>query len=102
MRLHVLVSLGALCLALPALAAAGELAPGVRLTADGKIIDVPVGHLVPCAMDWNADGNKDLVVGQFSGGRIRLYLNHGTDASPVFKDYSFLHAGGKEIRLPAG
>ena len=41
-------------------------------------------------------------VGQFRGGKIRLYLNHGTDDSPVFKEYSFLHAGGKEISLPAG
>jgi hypothetical protein len=102
MSVRNLVLLGALCLALPCCGAMAELGPGVRVAADGEAIDVEIGHLVPCAMDWNADGKKDLVVGQFSGGKIRLYLNHGTDASPVFKDYSFLHAGGKEIRLPAG
>ena len=75
---------------------------GVKLEADGEVIDVEVGHLVPCALDWNGDGNKDLIVGQFSGGRIRLYLNQGTDAKPEFGASTFLKAGGKEIRLDAG
>ena len=57
---------------------------------------------MPCALDWNDDGKKDLVVGQFSGGKIGLYLNEGTDGAPVLKNAGFLHAGGAEIRLPAG
>ncbi|MBM4034258.1 MAG: hypothetical protein FJ291_21125 [Planctomycetes bacterium] len=92
---------GLLCL-LCAAALAGALQEGVRLEADGKAIDVEVGHLVPCALDWNGDGKKDLVVGQFAGGKIRLYLNQGTDAAPAFKDSSFLQAGSKEISLPCG
>ena len=75
---------------------------GVKLQADGKTIDVEVGHLVPCALDWNGDGAKDLIVGQFSGGRIRLYLNHASDAEPKLGASTFLKAGGKEIRLDAG
>lgn len=84
------------------LAASAALEDGVKLAADGKVIDVDVGHLVPCSVDWNEDGRKDLIVGQFSGGRIRLYLNRGTDAEPAFTDFTYLRAGGKEIRLPAG
>lgn len=38
-------------------------------------------------MDWNADGRKDLLVGEFEG-YIRVYLNTGTNASPLFGDYS--------------
>ena len=75
---------------------------GVKLKANGEPIDVRIGHLVPCVLDWNNDGKKDLIVGQFSGGKIRLYLNQGTDDEPQFKEFSTLEAGGKEISLPAG
>jgi hypothetical protein len=92
----------ALALCLLAAAEAAEFQPGVKLEADGKPIDVEIGHLVPCVVDWNGDGKKDLIVGQFAGGKIRLYLKQGTDNAPVFKDFSYLQAGGKEISLPAG
>jgi len=82
--------------------ALAELREGVKLKADGGDIDVKIGHLVPAVMDWNGDGKKDLIVGQFSGGRIRVYLNRGTDKAPLLKDFSLLRAENKEIRLPAG
>lgn len=90
----------AFALALSAALAAFE--QGVRLKTNNEAIDVEIGHLVPCVTDWNSDGKKDLIVGQFSGGKIRLYLNRGTDKEPVFKDFEFLKAGGDEISLPAG
>ena len=80
----------------------GDLQEGVKAQADGQAIDVKIGHLVPAVLDWNGDGKKDLIVGQFGGGRIRVYLNEGTDAKPTFKSFKFLEAGEKEIRLPAG
>lgn len=83
-------------------AAEPKLRQGMKLKAAGKPIDIEVGHLVPCVSDWNSDGKKDLIVGQFSNGAIRLYLNQGTDTEPVFNDFSFLQAGGKPIRLDAG
>jgi hypothetical protein len=79
-----------------------DLGPGVRLEADGKPIDGEVGHLVPVVTDWNGDGKKDLLVGQFGSGMIRLYQNRGTDAEPAFKEPTVLEAGGKAIKLPAG
>ncbi len=75
---------------------------GMKLQAAGKPIDIKTGHLVPCVSDWNSDGNKDLIVGQFTKGAIRLYLNQGTDTEPVFNDFSFLQAGGKPIKMDAG
>lgn len=93
----VTVSLG-----ISAWAAPPALGPGVPVEADGKPINVKIGHLVPAVADWNGDGKKDLIVGQFDGGRIRLYLNTGTDAAPAFAGFSGLQAGGAEIRLPAG
>ena len=75
---------------------------GVRIEAAGKPIDIEIGHLVPRACDWNNDGKKDLLVGQFRDGAIRLYLNQGTDTAPVFEDFAVLKAGGKPIKLDAG
>ncbi len=104
MRFNVLALLVALWLALLNCTSFSAMQEGVLLEANGKTIDVDIGHLVPCVTDWNNDGKKDLIVGQFSGGKIRLYLNtnHGTDSDPKFKNFSYLHAGGKEISLPAG
>ena len=102
MRMGLVAGFVAFCLALWCASAFAAMEPGAKLEADGKVIDVRVGHLVPCVMDWNADGKKDLIVGQFSGGKIRLYLNQGSDSAPAFKDFSYLHAGTKEIHLPAG
>jgi hypothetical protein len=93
-------------LSLPLLALAGagpiELAPGRKIEAGGRPIDIRVGHLVPAVTDWNGDGRKDLLVRQFLRGRIRLYLNEGDEGRPVFKTSRFLKAGGKVISLPAG
>jgi hypothetical protein len=83
-------------------AAEPRLREGIMIQAAGKPIDIEVGHLVPCVTDWNSDGKKDLIVGQFANGAIRLYLNEGTDEEPVFGDSSFLQAGGKPIKLDAG
>ncbi len=74
----------------------------MKLKADGKTINVSGGHLVPCATDWKGDGRKDLVLGQFSGGRISAFLNRGTDAAPELGPGTELQAGGKPIRLEAG
>ena len=75
---------------------------GFKIAAGGTPIDVKVGHLVPDVVDWNNDGKKDLVVGQFKEGAIRLYLNEGTDSKPVFGEFSLLAAGEKPIKLDAG
>lgn len=88
--------------ALLASAAPPAFEEGVRLQAGGRDIEVDIGHLVPCVADWNGDGRKDLIAGQFLEGRIRLFLNTGTDAAPVVRDSVFLKAGGADIRLPCG
>ena len=47
----------------------------------------------PAAVDWNRDGKKDLLVGEYSG-RIFYFENKGTDADPVFNGFLYLFAGG--------
>lgn len=37
-------------------------------------------------VDWNNDGKKDLVIGNCQGA-VKLYLNNGTNAQPVFGGY---------------
>jgi hypothetical protein len=48
---------------------------------------------VPFVADWNNDGRKDLLVGQ-ADGTVRLFLNNGTDAAPVFDAGQFLQIAG--------
>jgi hypothetical protein len=79
-----------------------ELLEGVKVESEGKPISIEIGHLVPCVADWDGDGKKDLIVGQFSGGKVRLYLNKGSDEAPEFKGFEYMTAGGKEISLPSG
>ncbi len=53
-------------------------------TAGQGMIDVKVdGYAVPVVFDWNIDGKKDLIVGDFHG-RVWFFANTGTDAAPVF------------------
>ncbi len=44
-------------------------------------------------MDWNNDGKKDLITGE-RDGFVRVYLNAGSDANPVFSGYSHVQVGG--------
>jgi len=76
--------------------------PGVIIKINGEPLNVKTGHSVPTVADWNNDGKKDLITGQFHQGRILLLLNRGTDANPVFTNYKLMEAGGSQIKLPAG
>jgi hypothetical protein len=52
--------------------------PPVRLKADGVPVRVEApGFAAPCWADVDGDGKKDLLVGQFNGGKIRVYKNLG-------------------------
>ena len=62
-----------------------------------------IGHTCsPEVVDWNNDGKKDLLVGTFSQGKIKLFLNQGTDADPVFDGGEFLQAAGVELHAGSG
>ena len=57
---------------------------------------------VPTAVDWNIDGNKDLVIGSFTNGYIFLYLNQGTDLNPVFNGGGKILSSGTAITTSYG
>ena len=72
---------------------APDLAPPVQVTANGKPIDVErIGHAAPFVGDFDGDGKPDLLVGQFSGGKLRVYRNVGTAGKPKFGDYEWFKA----------
>jgi len=71
----------------------------VKVPAGG--VDLDVGsYSIPKVWDWDNDGRKDLIVGQATGGYVRLYLNSGTDAAPVFTTFTYIQADGANIAVP--
>jgi hypothetical protein len=76
MKRRLLAAFGLLCS--PALCGAAEFERPVRLEADGVAVRVESpGYAAPCLADVDGDGAKDLLVGQFHKGKIRLFKNQG-------------------------
>lgn len=80
------------------LASAAEFQPPFRLVADGVPVRVESpGYAAPCWADIDGDGKKDLLVGQFSQGKIRVFKNLGGNKLAPGK---WLQAGGKDAEIP--
>jgi hypothetical protein len=91
-------------------------AQGQRLVAGGKPIDVTTGHASPYVYDFNGDGKRDLLVGEFGSGvfrgetttdnsvvnaRLRIYLNTGTNDLPRYGSFKYLQGGGENASVPS-
>ena len=75
----------------------------VHVMAGGSPLDVQrVGHAAPCFNDFDGDGLKDLLVGQFEEGWLRIYRNQGTNAQPQFSGHEWFRAGADLGRVPTG
>jgi len=81
---------------------ADEFAPPVRVEAAGKPIDTEVGHAGPLVSDFDGDGVKDLLVGQFGQGILWIYRNEGTDAQPKLAAGVKFKDGNEDGRVPTG
>ncbi len=84
----------------PTASAPIRLAPPVRLKAGDAFIDMGehVAHAGPAFLDFDADGVRDLVVGNFSGS-FALFRNAGSAREPKLESRGFLEAEGKEVRI---
>jgi hypothetical protein len=74
----------------------------VALEAGGKVIDVNTGHAAPWVADVDGDGVRDLLVGQFGGGKVLFFKNSGTDEKPKLEKGVFVKAGGVDATVPYG
>ena len=79
-----------------------ELESPVRLEAAGKPIDTDIGHAAPFVCDFDGDGVKDLLVGQFGGGILWIYLNEGTNSQPKLTAGVKFKDGKEDGRVPSG
>ena len=103
MRIIIFAALGALiCICTGALwADAPRSAQAVQLYNGANPLDVGKNS-IPCVVDWNNDGRKDLLMGEFTYGYITLYLNSGTDLNPVFNFGTKVQSGGAPITVTYG
>ncbi|MCJ7674353.1 MAG: VCBS repeat-containing protein [Sedimentisphaerales bacterium] len=79
-----------------------ELKPPVRLEAAGKPIDTEIGHAAPFVCDFDGDGVKDLLVGQFGDGLLWIYRNEGTNSEPKLAAGVKFKDGKEDGRVPSG
>jgi hypothetical protein len=93
----------AAALALPAEGAPSrQLMPPTRLEAAGKPIDTAVGHAAPFVGDFDGDGVRDLLVGQFGSGILWVFKNTGTNAAPKLAAGVKFKDGADTGRVPTG
>ena len=81
---------------------AKELLPPVRLEAGSKPIDTEIGHAAPFVGDFDGDGVRDLLVGQFGGGVLWVFRNEGTNDRPKLAAGVKFKDGAKDGTVPTG
>jgi len=81
---------------------AGQLFAPVRLEVAGKPIDTEIGHAAPFVGDFDGDGARDLLVGQFGSGLLWVFKNTGTDAAPKLAAGAKFKDGAEDGRVPTG
>ena len=77
---------------------APQFAEPVRMKAGDELVRVESpGWACPAWHDVDRDGKKDLVVGQFRGGKMRVFKNLGDGKLAAG---TWLEAGGKTAEVP--
>ena len=81
---------------------AKEFQPPMRLGVGGKPIDTAIGHAAPFVGDFDGDGVRDLLVGQFGEGLLWVYRNEGTNQQFKLATGAKFKDGNKDGRVPTG
>jgi hypothetical protein len=68
------------------------------IEAGNNIIDCSPPYAAPTIFDFDKDGLQDLIVGTYKG-RFRFYKNTGTKNKPVYNDFTFIRANGKDALI---
>ena len=108
-----------ICLVLQAAGEPPRFAPPMPIRAGDGAIDATTGHAAPYLLDFDGDGVRDLLVGEFGAepfvgettgaagpghpwvaGKLRVYVNHGTDREPRYEDFTYVQAGGRDAQVP--
>jgi hypothetical protein len=81
----------------------GDLLPPIQIQVGEKALDIErEGHAAPFIGDFYEDGGMCMLVGQYDGGRLRIYRNAGTRTKPRFDSYTWFEADGKIASVPVG
>ncbi len=82
--------------------AASDLLSPFRIEAEGKPIETEGGNATAFFMDVDGDGVRDLLVGQFHDGKMRIFRNTGINSAPKFAAGVWFKAGSADAKVPAG
>lgn len=80
---------------------ADDLSPPIQLAVEGQPIDTEVGHAAPFVGDFDGDGVDDLLVGQFGGGKLRIYRNTAANGQPQYAALEWFKADDDYGTVPA-
>ncbi len=72
-------------------------APVMMKAGDQAVRVESPGYAAPCWADCDGDGKKDLLVGQFNGGKIRVFKNLGDGK---LAEGTWLEADGQVATVP--
>ena len=83
---------------------ADELEKPFQLLAGDQPLDIGgIGYAAPFVGDFDLDGRRDLLVGQFREGKMRIFLNQGSNETPKFgAEYVWFQDGAETGRVPTG
>ncbi len=74
----------------------------ILLRSGGEIIDVEMGHAAPLLVDLDGDGKRELLVGQFGEGRLRIYDRTREAKAYGFGPVRYFEVGKHLGRVPTG